>query len=157
MGLAGVHAGGGFGGFVVVAVEVEEAVDEVEGEFVFEREVPGVCFAAGDVGADDDLAVRESDDVGGRGIAEELCVDRGHGGIIDDAAGDGVFDFDGVIGAGLLEAKGEGGFDEVPEPVEIERNGFLEIVDLEEGERHQAAETESGFWEAGFVFSSRFG
>jgi len=59
---------------IEVAVEVEEAVDGVEEQFPFHGGSPVAGFAGGGVGAEQELAVLEGDDVGGAGVAQENGV-----------------------------------------------------------------------------------
>ena len=47
------------------------------------------AFAGSGVGADDDLAMMEGDDIRGSGVVKEVGVDQGDGGV----AHDGRFDF----------------------------------------------------------------
>lgn len=119
-------------GVVVVAVEVEEAVDEVEGAFA-ERGVTGFCGGTdGGVGADEDFAVAEGDDVGGGGVVHELGMDGGDGGIVDE----GDFDFLQLgevwpVGSGVGEDVGEGGIRCLEEPLQVEGQGGLVVVEFQ--------------------------
>ena len=68
------HFGGFFGLVIIPAAEVHEAVDEVEEEFFIESEAVVRAFAGGGIGAHEYLAVMESDNIGGRGIAKKIGV-----------------------------------------------------------------------------------
>ncbi|OHE76553.1 MAG: hypothetical protein A2107_09860 [Verrucomicrobia bacterium GWF2_62_7] len=78
---------------VVEAGEMEEAVDEVEGEFGVRTAAELAGDDDGALGADDDFAKTvaevEADDVGGTGMVEKLLVDRGDGSVVND--GDAEF------------------------------------------------------------------
>jgi len=82
--LGGGHSAGLGGRGVVVAGEVEEAVDDVEGEFAggVVAEFPGA--AGSDGGTDEDFAVGKCDDIGGSGDAEKVAVGLGHGARAED-------------------------------------------------------------------------
>jgi hypothetical protein len=92
-------------GGVVFAAEVEETVEDVGEEFVFQAEAFGVALAFGHGGADEQFAVMEGDDVGGRGVAEELGVDAAAG----SGAEEGNFEGLEVAGETVREAA-DGGF-----------------------------------------------
>lgn len=72
-------------GFIFPATEMQEAVDEVQGEFLVEAMAVlwGNCGSG--VGADQDLAVMKGDDVRGGGIVEEFAMDTGNIGIADQS------------------------------------------------------------------------
>jgi len=78
---------------VVEAGEMEEAVDEVEGEFGVRTAAELAGDEDGAFGADDDLtetvAEVEADDIGGAGVVEELLVDCRDGVVVND--GDAEF------------------------------------------------------------------
>ena len=82
--LGGFHGGALVRIRVLVAGEMEQAVDEVAQNFAGERLVVFGGLALGDFGADDDLAVVEGDDVGGPFDVHEIAVDLVAGGIIDE-------------------------------------------------------------------------
>ncbi|MFA6561124.1 MAG: hypothetical protein WCV00_04385 [Verrucomicrobiia bacterium] len=73
---------------VVETGEMEKTVDEVEGEFVVRRAAEFLGDDTSALGADDDfteaVAEVEADDIGGTGVIEELLVDRGDGGVVND-------------------------------------------------------------------------
>ena len=69
---------------VVVAGEVEEAVEGVEEDFLVGFEAVFRRAITGDSGADEDFAVGKGDDVGFGGVAEDVAVDAGHGGAVDE-------------------------------------------------------------------------
>lgn len=73
------------GGDVVPSCEVEEAVDYVEGDFAVVGVVMGGGLMMGGVETDEDFAVVKGDDIGGGGILEELAVDVGDAGVVDEA------------------------------------------------------------------------
>lgn len=81
--LGGVHGGARVGFGVGVAVEVEEAVDGVQGDFA-EREITSLGgFTNRRFRADQDFSVVKSDNVGRGGIVEEVAVHRGQRRIIE--------------------------------------------------------------------------
>ncbi len=74
----------GGGGGVIVPGEMEEAVERVEKHFLFNVEAMGGSLVTRDGGADNDFAVGKGDDVGLRRIAEEVGMDAGDGGAVDE-------------------------------------------------------------------------
>ena len=68
---------------VVVAGEVEEAVEGVEEDFLVGFEAVFRRAITGDSGADEDFAVREGDDIRLGRIVHELAVDARDGGAVD--------------------------------------------------------------------------
>jgi len=86
--LGGAHGAALGGRLVVVVGEVEEAVDEVEGEFGGGRAAELAGDDDGAFGADDDLAEAgaevEGEHVGGAGVVEEALVERGDGGVVHE-------------------------------------------------------------------------
>jgi len=81
------------GRVVVVARDVKQAVDEVEGEFGGGRAAKLAGDDDGAFGADNDftkaVAEVEADDIGGAGVMQKLLVDRGDGGVVHE--GDAEF------------------------------------------------------------------
>jgi hypothetical protein len=69
---------------IVPASEVQQAVNEVEGSFVIDRLAMFPALSQRGVGADEDFTVMEGDDVGGRGIVEEIAMHAGDVGVIHD-------------------------------------------------------------------------
>ena len=126
------HESGVVGVFVFEAVEVEEAVDGVKGEFDFGGVTVGQGVVLGGGGAHDDFAVFESDDIGGAWDAHKIAVDFGDGAIGNDGDldfvdfGEGEEEVCGV-GDGLLE----GQIGEVLEPGEVEGAGALAVGDMD--------------------------
>ena len=81
-------------GAIVETGEVEQAMDEIEGEFVGGRAAEAAGDDDGALGADDDfpkaVAKIKADDIGGADMVEELPVDDGDGDIINES--DAEFD-----------------------------------------------------------------
>ena len=107
--LGGGHAVLFGGGGVVVAGEVQEAVDGVEGEFGGGVVAKFAGAGGGDRGADEDFAVGEGDDIRRAGDAEEVAVDFCHGASAEDRDLDGRERGEfGVVFFRQGEAAGEG-------------------------------------------------
>ena len=70
--LRGAHSAGLGGRGVVVAREMEEAVDEVEGEFGGGVVTEFLRALLGNGGADENFAVGKRDHIGGAGDAEKV-------------------------------------------------------------------------------------
>ncbi len=94
---------------VVVAGEVEPAVDEVKGELGGKVVFMGLGVGGGGIGGDADFAgdvevglALESDDVGGGGVVEEIGVELGLLGIGEDDEGELA------LGAATAESAGGG-------------------------------------------------
>ena len=81
------------GGVVVETGEVEEAVDEVKGEFVGGRAAGLAGDDDGALGADDDFAEAvaeiEADDIGWAGVVEKALIEVGDGRVVHE--GDAEF------------------------------------------------------------------
>ncbi len=116
------HFSGFGGGVVVPAGEVEESVDEVEGDLAGDGLVLSVLggLAGGGLDADEDLAVMKSDDVGGGGVVQELAMHMGDFGVGDEGDLDG-FQLVEHCGAGFGDGKaaGQGGFGQLAEALWI--------------------------------------
>ena len=147
--LGGFH-GGAFGRIrVLVAGEMEEAVDEVAQDFAGERFAVFGGLALGDFGADDDLAVVEGDHVGGALDVHEIAVDPVAGGIVHEG------DFErGEMGQRRVVARRRVPRRDRPaswatlfqggEPVFRDFGGFLVVAD-DDFERHEVGFSEMGF------------
>jgi len=157
--LGGKHAAGAGGIEIVMAREVEESVDPVEGELrgdgVAELRGP----FGGDRGADQDLSVGEGDDVGRSGDAEKHAVDSRHAAAPDHRTfNEGEVRETTAELFGNLPAHREGGAEkgfqermvvgDLPLP-----RGDQELLGARPA-GHQATDFSSRFWGAG---SSRLG
>ncbi len=87
-GLRGVHAAARARLGVVEAVQVQQSVNDAERDFAIDRLPEARRVGLRGFGADDDVAVLESDDIGRARDAHELRVDRGDAAIGDDGDGD---------------------------------------------------------------------
>ena len=123
-----------------MAVEVEEAMDEIESAFALRIMRVRGGLTGGGVSADEDFAVLEGDDVGWRGIVHELRVGRA-----DDGVGDeGDFDFLKIreqcgMRTGMFQHQREGLRRHMDEALDVERQRGLMVVEFERGHEGKAA------------------
>jgi len=125
------HARGGGIGAIVVAVEVEQAVDDVEGKLVLDGLAVLARVTGGGGGADNDFAVLEGDDIGGAGEIHETPVDASDGAIGKDADLYLVEPLKRRARSDPLGfARGQRQRGETAQPREINANGPLAIVEV---------------------------
>ena len=121
-----------------MAVQVQQAVNEVERTFALRivREFSGLT--EGSVGADEDFAVLESDDIGGRRIVHKLRVDLRDPDIINEG---NLYVLKITehrrVRAGLREDERQCGGGGLEKAVQVERERGLMIIEFQGG--HVAA------------------
>ncbi len=69
---------------IVETVQVQHGVDDAKGGFAVWGVIVGEGIGGDGCRAEEDFAVRESDDIGGGGVEKKFVVDPGDHGIRDD-------------------------------------------------------------------------
>lgn len=106
-------------------------MDGVEEEFPLEGLAMRLGLTRGGVRADEDFAVVEGDDVGGRGIVEEFAMHAADGGIVHDGEFQrAACQQGGGFRAGVGKDEGQGLFRAALQGEEIEEGISLMIVNL---------------------------
>ena len=145
--LGGGHFFSGLRGGVVVAGEVEESVDDVEGEFGGGGVVKLGGAGSGNGSADENFSVGEGDDICRPRDVEEIAVDAGHGASAKDGNVDAVEMGEGGVGFfGDGEAVRECGGGKALEVGVVVTSGLRAVGEGEarQGAQDQAADFSSG-------------